>query len=279
MKTIVTHLNPDLDAVFSVWLIRRFLPGWSKAGIKLVPAGETFAGKPADGDSDILHCDTGGGRFDHHLHNDFVCAATLVWEEVLSQNEKIKDWQKRAIARILTVVNEIDHARFLSWPEPASDRYEFSLHQLIGGLTGNYQNQPEEMFTDVLPLVDSLFRIFGEKIEAEEVLKNGLEFKTKWGKGIAVETNNAEVHHLGLKLGFALIVRKRPRTGHLGIYGNWQKGVNLKKIFEKLIKKDPKANWFFHSSGCLILNGSTSNPKMKPTKLGLKDALKIIKSK
>lgn len=276
MKTIVTHLNPDLDAVFAVWLIKRFLPGWSKAEVKFVPAGETWEGKPVDSDLEVLHCDTGGGRFDHHKNDDFVCAATLIFKEVIQQNEKLKDWQKKALERMLVVVNEVDHARYLSWPEPTADRYDFCLHQVIGGMTGNFKDGPEKMFDCVLPMIDSVFRIFGEKVEAEEVLKNGLEFKTKWGRGIGIETNNAEAHYLALKRGFALVVRKRPKTGHLGIYGNWQKGVNFKKIFEIIKSKDLKADWFLHPSGCIILNGSTGNPKMKPTKLELKEVVKLF---
>ncbi|MDO8657462.1 MAG: hypothetical protein Q7K55_01880 [Candidatus Levybacteria bacterium] len=40
MKIIVTHNSPDLDAIASVWLIKRFLPGWNEAEVKFVSAGE-----------------------------------------------------------------------------------------------------------------------------------------------------------------------------------------------------------------------------------------------
>ena len=40
MKIIVTHASPDMDAITSVWLIRKFLPGWEDAKIQFVPAGE-----------------------------------------------------------------------------------------------------------------------------------------------------------------------------------------------------------------------------------------------
>ena len=40
MKVVVTHSSPDLDAITSVWLIKRFLPGWEDANIQFVPAGE-----------------------------------------------------------------------------------------------------------------------------------------------------------------------------------------------------------------------------------------------
>jgi len=276
MKVIVTHLNPDSDAAMAVWLIRRFLPGWEKAEIKLVPAGETWEGKPVDNNPLILHVDTGLGRFDHHQTKRNVCAADLVWREILLENEKLKDWQKKAIERMLTVTREVDNARFLAWPQPSSDRWDFSFYQILGGIVGSFKDNQDKIFNHCLPMIDGIFRIFGQKVEAEEIIKNGLEFKTKWGKGVGMESDNAEATYLALKKGYALVVKKRSKTGHLGLYGNWQKGVNLRKIYQILTKIDPKADWFYHKSGCMVLNGSTTNPKMKPTKLELEEVVKIL---
>ena len=281
MKTIVTHISPDLDALTAIWLIRRFFPGWEKAKLEFVPAGQTFQGKPVDNDPDVIHVDTGLGKYDHHQTKEDICAAALVLEEILAidsvseTKEKIKDWQKEALKRILKIVNEDDHAGFLDWPEPASDRWEFNLNQIADGLVNSFKKQAEfvEYF---LPLLDSLLKIMTGKIEAEEIIKNGREFATPWGKGIAAETENAEFRQLALKLGYVLVVKKRPQTGHLGIYANWQKGVNLKKIYRALIKADPDADWYFHISGFMVLNGSTSNPGMKPTKLKLEEVVKLI---
>src|SRR3989344_6531705 len=42
-RYIVTHANPDLDAVCAVWLIKRFWNGWETSETMFVPAGETLA--------------------------------------------------------------------------------------------------------------------------------------------------------------------------------------------------------------------------------------------
>jgi hypothetical protein len=44
MRRIITHKSSDLDAVTSVWLLKRFLPGWEEAEIAFVNAGEKLAG-------------------------------------------------------------------------------------------------------------------------------------------------------------------------------------------------------------------------------------------
>lgn len=42
MRYIITHSSPDLDAITSVWIIKRYLQGWEEAEVKFVPAGERF---------------------------------------------------------------------------------------------------------------------------------------------------------------------------------------------------------------------------------------------
>jgi hypothetical protein len=260
-------------------LIKRFLPGWNKARVKFVPAGETFEGKPVDSDGEVLHCDTGSGRFDHHQTDSFTCAANLVAREIFKVNEKVDDLKKKAIERMVVVINEDDHAHFLAWPEPASDRWDFGLSRALGGVVSNFKNCPEKIIEYFLVVLDGTFRIFLEKIEAEEMLETGLKFKTNWGRGIAVSSGNSEFPRLALKLGYAVVVRKRPKSSHLGIYGHWQKGVNFKKVFQKLKKKDPEASWYFHPDGCMILNKSINHPGRKPTRLSLEDVVEIVKAK
>ena len=40
MKIIVTHSSPDWDAIGSVWVIKRLLPGWTDADVQFIPAGQ-----------------------------------------------------------------------------------------------------------------------------------------------------------------------------------------------------------------------------------------------
>ena len=56
---ILTHTNPDLDAVCSCWLICRFLPGWQKAEVGFIKSGK-FNGAD-DSDEEVLVVDTGMG--------------------------------------------------------------------------------------------------------------------------------------------------------------------------------------------------------------------------
>ena len=95
MSTIVTHLNPDLDAITSVWLLQRFMPGFSDAEVKFVPAGLNSKKQFSKGEllsidhgpssTDQLWVDTGSGELDHHQENVKTCAAVLPWEHILQK--------------------------------------------------------------------------------------------------------------------------------------------------------------------------------------------------
>ena len=99
MRYIVAHSSPDLDAITSAWLIKKFLRGWEDAKIKFCPAGERLLPLPKGqgfeyaieekGEDEYIHVDTGMGPLDHHQTSDpKVCAATLTLNFVLSEMKK-----------------------------------------------------------------------------------------------------------------------------------------------------------------------------------------------
>ena len=70
--TIITHENPDLDAILSSLLLKLFgeekFPGVSKAKMEFVSAGVLYKGENAQNllEQGIITVDTGGGQFDTH---------------------------------------------------------------------------------------------------------------------------------------------------------------------------------------------------------------------
>ena len=84
---IVTHHAPDLDAVASVWLLKRFdTHKFKDAPVAFVNPGDTISKdelKKFDNISEVVHVDTGLGEFDHHQPDRAkmnICAASLVME-------------------------------------------------------------------------------------------------------------------------------------------------------------------------------------------------------
>lgn len=270
-KIIVTHLNPDTDAICAVWLIKRFLPGWKEARVKFVPQGETFRGQPPDSDPEILHVDTGLGKFDHHKDYAKTCSGILVWEYIKKKTGK----RDPAIDRLLRVVLDIDRAQDLLWKESTEDRFLFYLSELLGGVIA--KKGGEKALGLGMEALDGVYKLMQEKIEAEKILKSAETFRTCWGKGVALETENTSVVYLAERIGYAVVVRRRPVRGHFGIYARPDKGINLTPVYRKIKKLESGASWYLHPSKQLLLCGTFGHPNVVPTRLSLEKIVEILK--
>ncbi len=285
MKKIVTHFAPDVDACTSVWLIRRFLPGWEEAEIVFVAAGKTLDNEPVDSDPDVLHVDTGMGNLDHHQLDEDTCAAKRTLKYVSQiRNSKLKIKNKKfpdeALIRMIDVVNDIDHFREVYFPNPAADFYDFGLVATIDGLRLLYPDDHLKIVEFSLMALDGIYKNFQNKVWAEkELVEKGVEFKTKWGKGIGVETVNDEVVRLAQRQGYTVSVRKDPKKGHVRIKAMPESKADLSVFYNIYRKKDPEATWYLHAGKKMLLNGSMKNPECRPTKLSLAEIIEVLKRK
>lgn len=278
MKTIVTHLSPDADAVVAVWLVKRFLPGWMGARVVFVPAGQTIDHALPDLHPSVIHVDTGLGKFDHHQNNEDTCAAKKVFA-FLKENHLIHT-HVSALERMVAVINDIDHFRDVFFPQPDADIYTLLFDSLLDGMRIRLQDD-HQLVAIGQTLCDGIYQSFINKITAEKEIAEGLIIQTVWGKTVAVASENEETTRLAQKKGFALTVRKSPKKGHLRIKLSPRlegKSRDLSVLFEELKKADPRATWFFHASGNMILNGSTKNPDVVPTHLSLDHVVALVQN-
>ncbi|MBI2405075.1 hypothetical protein HYV22_02755 [Candidatus Gottesmanbacteria bacterium] len=273
MKTIVTHIGPDLDAITSVWLIKTFFSDWEEAAIVFVPAGTTLEGKPAESDPDIRHVDTGFGKFDHHQTNADTCASLLVYDELRKTRG-----EDEALRRMVEAVNDFDHFREVFYPNATADYWEFGLISAIDGWRLIHADNPIKIVELGMQALDGVYKVFQNKVWAEKELKEkGIEFETKWGKGVGIETVNDEVVHLAQKIGYVVAVRKDPKKGYLRIKALPKDEIDLELIYNTLKQQEPDATWFLHASHHMVLNGSSKNPDMKPSKRSLQEIIEVVK--
>ncbi|MBI5619768.1 hypothetical protein HY950_02290 [Candidatus Gottesmanbacteria bacterium] len=274
MKTVVTHIGPDLDAITSIWLVKTKFAGWEEASFAFVPAGGTLEDKPPDDNPDILHVDTGFGKFDHHQTDADTCASLLVYEEV-----KRRKGADAALARLVAVVNDVDHFREAFYPNPTADFWDFGLVGQIDGWRLIFSENPIKIVELGMQALDGIYKVLQNKVWAEKELReNSIEFSTRWGKAVGVTTVNDEVVHLGQKMGYAVVVRKDPNKGYLRIKSLPKADIDLTAIYETLKAAEPAATWFLHASRHMVLNGSSKNPDMKPTKKSLQEIIEVIKN-
>ncbi len=300
MKIIVTHASADLDAIASVWLIRKFLPGWQDVSLKFVSAGDRII--PLDkkldtpiertGKDEIIHVDTGLGIFDHHqVNNPEICASSLVWDFLIKEIEEKNPqfasenkwkYKKEALGRIIEVITKIDNFKEVYWPNPLADYFELSLLSIADGLKLEKPGDDIYSVNFISECLDAILHNFENRIWAEKELeKKGKEFQTKFGKALGIETINDSVIKIAQKRGYVIVVRKDPRKGYVRIKALPKKDnldIDLTLAFEKLSKIDPNATWFLHISKKMLLNGTPKNPKMRPTKLSLDAIIETLKT-
>jgi hypothetical protein len=302
MKIVVTHTSPDWDAIGSVWLVKKYLPGWSEATVKFVPAGQRIekstikdGDNPIEniGEDEVIHVDTGLGPLDHHQTNDQnVCGTSRVWDYVRDELRKsghnLTKEHEESVSRIVKIIVAIDHFREVFWANPDADYHEFSLLGVLDGLKLLKPEEDDYYVSFGIECLDALMHQFENRIWAErEIKEHGVEFETKWGKGLGFETLNDTVIKLSQKMGYIIVVRKDPRKGYLRIKArpvskeekeSGREDIDLTPVYDAVREKDPNATWFLHVSKKMLLNGTAKNPNMVPSKLTLPEIIEIIRN-
>lgn len=311
MHIIVTHSSPDWDAIGGVWVIKRFLPGWENARVEFVPAGERssrVARKKEDTDKNpivtvdndkITHIDTGFTPLDHHQTDDLrICGASLAWDFARKENpafgpmESEREKEKEAaVEEIINYITELDHFQEVFWDNPEALYHEFNAYGYLQGLKSLYPDQNEKFIAIGMEYLDGeLHNLQGRLWAAREIKEKGIEFPTRFGKALGIETLNDGVIKLAQKMGYVLVARKDPRKGHVRIktlpqaqekykekMGNANL-VDLTPAYNQFSKMDPDATWFLHVGRKMLLNGSSKNPSSIPTKLSLEEIISVLKN-
>jgi len=276
MNTVVTHIFPDLDAITSTWLLIRFLPHFEDAVIAFTPQQKDWNGVKPDSDPTVVYVDTGFGKFDHHQIHERTCATRRVFDYLCMEGH-IPSRVKAAIERITTFVTDIDNFGESQFPDPADDRYDFCIHQIISGLkrTGKTDSQ---MMMIIFPLLDGLVELFATKIKAENEIKKGFVFSNSFGKCIAMNTPNDEAMRLAQKMGYVLVVTYDPQKGTARIKTLPSPRYDLTPVYEKIKSTDKQGYWYLHIMKNMLLNGSSRTPDAAPTSLSLKQLIEIIEN-
>lgn len=284
MKLLVTHHAPDIDAITSLWIFKRFYAQeFANAKLAFVNAGETIHPSVAHdfgitSEDDIVHVDTGLGEFDHHQKERGmlrVCASSLVFDYVclIYPNQK----ENRALQAIVEFANVDDHFESYFWPEADHDRYLFTLRSILHGLEFTHLHDDESQALFGMKCLDGIYASLEEKYRAEKEMEKGILFDTVWGKGIAIETGNQGVLKQAQLKGYNLVIQKDPKYGNVRIKAAPLKEIDLTPLYEKILAKDSKGSWFFHAGKHMVLNGSNKTTQ-KPSPLSLQEVMTLASS-
>ncbi|MEX0895994.1 MAG: hypothetical protein WDZ94_03575 [Patescibacteria group bacterium] len=281
---LVTHHQPDLDAIGAVWMLMRHdSQNFGTAKLAFVNPGETITLEAAQDLGFELHqathVDTGLGEFDHHQSDrgqEFTSASLLTYQHICQIHpEYTKNKPLKTIAEFIT---EIDHFREIDWPESGHIRYAFMIHELIKGLEYSERHSDENQVHFGMTCLDSAYGVLTQHYKALEILdQEGEQFLLHDGPGLAVETSSDEVIKLAQKQGSVLVIRKDPNLGHIRIKVRPDAQLSLEKLYDAIKEQDSEGSWYFHPSGKMLLNGSDKHRDQKASPLTLNQVVAMTK--
>lgn len=281
-KLLVTHQNPDMDAIGGVWLLKRFdKKTYGEALVTFVPAGnqvdeeQLVALKVSL--EETTHVDTGGVDFDHHDEKGVGQSAVGMILDYLHETypELKKD---EALSRMVAFIHKTDLFESYFWPEVTNDRYMFMLEDILNGFKLGGYGDDHDLLRLGSECLDGVYSIMKIRVEAEAELKAGLPFTTKFGKAIALTTSNDAVIKLGQKMGYTIVVRKDPNMGNIRIKAAPLSEIDLTPIYAAIVARDSVGTWYFHPGKHMLLNGSRKHMGQKASPLALDEVVEIIKS-
>lgn len=268
MTTIVSHIWPDLDSITAIWLLKRF-GGYAEAELAFISTGTTLNGMSVDSDPEIIHVDTGRGRFDHHqeeVHGHHVCSAKLVLQAV-------KPGGDSALERVIEYVTQHDNGLVEPWLQ--NDRWGWG--GLMRGLNLHSPEDPRKVVEAMLPVMDGWYAWAQELEEVDRQFQNRIEFETPWGKAAAFQGDLGGIRGFSFRQGAIIFVR-RTSHGWIGIEARVRHNVDLTPVYERVKMMEPEADWFLHASKRLLLCGSWKSPAIHPSRLSLAEVMEILKN-
>ncbi len=88
MKTLITHINPHLDDVFAIWLLKKYDPKYQDFEVDFISATHDVGHEETE---DKVFVGTGGGKFDEHKEGLATCAGSLVFDYLKGEGLLPKD--------------------------------------------------------------------------------------------------------------------------------------------------------------------------------------------
>jgi hypothetical protein len=258
---IVTHSNPDFDCIVATWLLKRFC-GMKRHTIQFVRFEDSITTKYKN----AICVDIGNGEYDHHHRNDFVSSATLVLEKFNLQNDP-------ALKTLAYTARRIDHG--LLGEDTGGP---FSLIDIISGLNKIYPKDPLIVMNIAFECLDAIYKQSSQSVRFEEDSKEGIQFNTRWGLGIGVETHNRGVRGYCHKQGYIVFVYVDPVTQYRGFAAPGGRGVDFSDVYAKVKSLEPDAEWYLHFSKDLLICGSDKAANYKLSKLELNDLIGLVKA-
>lgn len=274
MPTIVTHLNPHLDEVVCVWMVRRFLPRWNKCVVKYIPTNPKGGNvKAPDRDPNTMYIGVGRGKFDEHKGNLDESATTLVYKFLIGEKKiKLNLIEKAALQELVAFANDEDHGKHIT---NAHSEFSFAAANAFMPKAGL---KSAAILDAGSAYLDGVFECLKEKHTLERDWKKIKKFKTSWGSAIAIQTEVSPktVLRRAAKDGVHIAVVLNPKNKFRSIRAVPESQADFTAAFERAHATEPKAEWYLHHSKKMLICGSDVASNLTLSKMSLDKLIALV---
>ncbi len=294
-RAIVTHPSPDLDALVSVYLLRRYggelCPGSGSCPLRFeTPAAVEAAGGPealeALGD---LVVDLGGGRFDNHPRADVPGSGDLEASASELVAEHLGVRQLPELDKLLTFCARQDlKGQSIRSRDPVD--HAMAIPAIIDGLNRLHPDDGEAVYRAIEPVLDAIVASEKAWYDALADAEQGLRHEVGGAQVLAMESSSSAAARAGRYVGADLLVVRYLPQGHVaftlrrdGPLGRLTlDGLASRVRRAELAARGQPAGktmrevgmhggWFLHQSHKILNKGSPKAPDVESTVLTLAD--------
>jgi len=290
-KTIVTHTNPDLDAIAYAWLMAKYAPGFGayKIEFESIANPDRNLLEQADSVGDIGgEYDPARWRFDHHhlpgAESTATCATRMVWEHLLSLGIDVAH---------LEPLIEVVHQGDLGYTDAAG------IHAILWGFGIRFEANNNRRLTDQemaawgFEILDCAGHWLKRKAELSAELSEKVIWKSDDRLIWAVENGSHGTSFAAYAEGARLIVffgkpidLPEGTTYPVGVSRapEWQEpnlNVSIGHILHMADHYPPEViaeieSWFVHPAGFFSGRGTAKGPMFEPPRCSLLDLATAI---
>ena len=268
MKTLVTHINPHLDDICAIWLLKKYDPKYKDFEVDFISATHDVGHQETE---NKVFVGTGGGKFDEHKEGLKTCAGSLVFDYLKKEGLLPKDeLEVKALEEMVDWNKKIDMGII---PIEAYD--EFSVPAFIRTKNDKKAGSLEDVDLGS-KIMDRILQGLKKKQQSLVDWEKRMEFETKFGKTYAIKSGTID-RPFCKRMGGDLFIIYNPKYPSIQYFTPSQT-LDLTPIYEKVKKMDPQASWYLHQSHHIVLCGSSAAPDAHPTKLTFEQLIEASKS-
>lgn len=268
MKTLITHINPHLDDIFAIWLLKKYDPKYADYSVDFISATHDMGHEESE---EKVFVGTGGGKFDEHKEGLATCAGSLVFDYLKKEGLLPQDvLTVKALESMVSWNKSVDMGT-----APISEFGEFSIQAFIRSKDSKKQSSMDDVELGG-KILDRVLEVQARTQQSFKDWESRVEFESKFGKTYAIKSDTID-RPFCKKMGGDLFLLLSPKYNGVQFFTPSHE-LDLSPIYEKVKQMDPEADWFLHQSHHMVLCGSSAAPEAKQTKLSFEELLEVVKN-